>query len=59
MANVKLRSINITLGLNGDERCSKKTPLMSKQCKSYPLFPKRRPMAKTQSFFHMFINADA
>ena len=23
---VKLRSINITLGLNGDERCSKKTP---------------------------------
>ena len=57
--HVKLRSINITLGLNGDEHCSKKTPLMSKQCKIYPLFPKRRPMAQIRSFFHVFINADA
>ena len=59
LGTVKLRSINITLGLNGNERCSKETPLMLKQCQIYPLFPKRRPMAKIRSFFHVFINGDA
>ena len=32
--------------------------LMLNQCKIYPLFPKRRPMAKIRSFFHVFINGD-
>ena len=59
LGTVKLSFINITLGLNGNERCSKITPLMLKQCKIYPLFPKRRPMAKIRSFFHVFINRDA
>ena len=51
LGTVKLSFINITLGLNGNELCSKITPLMLKQCKIYPLFPKRRPMAKIRSFF--------
>ena len=50
LGNVKLRSINITL--NSDERWSKKKPVLLKQCKIYPLFAKRRPMAKIRSFFH-------
>ena len=30
--------------------------MMLKQCKIYPLFPKRRQTAKTRSFFHLFTN---
>ena len=45
-----IRPINITLGLNDDERCSKKTLLMLKQCKIYPLFPNDARWRKSDPF---------
>ena len=43
--------MNITLGLNGDERCSKKTPINVETVQNLPLIPKTTPDGENPILF--------
>ena len=59
LGTVKSSFINITLGLNGNERCSKITPLILKQCKFTPYSQNDARWRKSDPVFPVFINRDA